>query len=88
MAIAHKFHEMVLKNLRNQKNLSNGNKSSIRWNGHVGRPMAVKRLKEPLNSQEDIFLDLSKNDGDDDKEEDGFTSSSDDCISLSALLEE
>nr|CUU97669.1 hypothetical transcript [Hymenolepis microstoma] len=73
----------------------NGNKSNVRWNGQSGRikisksgPTAVKRLIEPLNSQEDIFFDLSKNDSGDDKEEDGFTSSSEDCISLSVLLEE
>ncbi|VDL23825.1 unnamed protein product [Hymenolepis diminuta] len=74
----------------------NRSKPNVRWNYQSTRTKinqvnncesgTVKRPVEPPNSQEDIFLDLSKNGGDD--QEDGFTSSSDDCISLSALLEE
>ncbi|KAM3183825.1 hypothetical protein ACTXT7_009573 [Hymenolepis weldensis] len=81
----------------NFEGYGNRSKPNIRWNGQSTRTKidqlnnyesrTVKRPVVPPNSQEDIFLDLSKNDDCDDQE-DGFTSSSDDCISLSVLLEE
>ncbi|KAM7536338.1 hypothetical protein Aperf_G00000080939 [Anoplocephala perfoliata] len=77
----------------------NRNKPNVRWNARTEwtNSKSTKRettsvdknimqpYAEPPNSQEDIFRDLYE--FADEQDDDGFTSASDDCISLSAILD-